>query len=99
MWPFPSKTVATRLSELEQSVNALRASVKGIEGEWETTYRKMHALRVAMRRQMLPETHDVAPEPTIVDAKSLRFKNKNGELQVGVNAAVSDHETLKKIFG
>jgi hypothetical protein len=98
-WLFGSKTVQTRLNELEQSVNTLRSSVKGIEGEWETTYRKMHALRVSLRRQLPPETDDVAPEPTIAKVADIRAKAKNGEIQLGVNAAVSDHEMLRKIFG
>lgn len=51
-WLFGSRSVQTRLNDLESSVNALKSSFKGIEQDWESTYRKLHAARVSLNQKI-----------------------------------------------
>jgi len=74
VWPFapppePSKSVLRRLEDLESTTNKLKSDFKGIEADWESTYRKLHAARVSINRKLrdserAEETHQDAPGPT-----------------------------------
>jgi hypothetical protein len=51
-WLFGTKSVQSRLTELESTVNGLKSAFKGIEADWESTYQKLHAARVSINRKL-----------------------------------------------
>jgi len=51
-WLFGSRSVQTRLGELEETVKGLKSSFKNIEADWEATYRKLHAARVSINDKL-----------------------------------------------
>jgi hypothetical protein len=51
-WLFGSRSVRSRLDDLESSVNSLKSSFKAIEADWESTYQKLHAARVSINQKL-----------------------------------------------
>lgn len=67
MWPFASKGVRERLDDLEATTNKLKSDFKRVEGEWEATYQKLHAVRVSLNAKLKKaEAAEDAPETTTV---------------------------------
>lgn len=65
-WLFGSRSVQTRLDDLESTVNSLKSTVKALSLEWESTYQKLHAARVSLNRKLraVEQNDEEAPEPT-----------------------------------
>lgn len=65
-WLFGSRSIRTRLEDLESTVNSLKSSHKAIQLEWENTYQKLHAQRVsiAKRARDLEKASEDAPGST-----------------------------------
>lgn len=80
-WLFGSKSVQTRLTELESTVNGLKSAFKGIEADWESTYQKLHAARVSINRKLREAERiaEDAPGPTNADLPFPQVQN-DGEL-------------------
>jgi len=84
---FGSKSVRARLEDLEATTIKLRAEVKAIQGEWESTYQKLHNLRVSLNAKLkASEKLEDAPQSTIA-------------VPVKETPVEPDSAVLRRVFG